>query len=100
MKLVLLKIWRVLRNKYILATLCFIVFFIFIDENNLIVSMRLQRRVERLRAEERTLVQSYKEDSIKACSLKDDLRAIEKYGRETYYMKRPDEDIFIINTSK
>ena len=100
MKAILTQIWHVVKNKYVIAILIFLVFFLFIDENNLFVTMRLQRRVHRLHAEEASLYQSYTADSIKAQSLQYDLDAIERYGRETYYMKRSDEDIYIINHKK
>ena len=36
------------------------------------------------------------EDSANAAILRNSLDAKEEYGRENYYMKRADEDIFVI----
>jgi hypothetical protein len=36
------------------------------------------------------------QDSINAATISSSLDAKEHYGREHYYMKRPNEDIFVI----
>ena len=43
MKKTLLLIWRIIRNKYVAATLIFLLFYIFLGENNVLVTHRLQR---------------------------------------------------------
>lgn len=100
MKEVLLKIWKFVKNKYVAATLIFLVFFCFLGEFNLMVSGRLHQEVRQLHEEEAALKESIKQDSIQANSLKGNKEAIERYGRENYYMKRVDEDIFVVETGK
>ena len=45
---------------------------------------------------ERELAEAIVQDSVNNAELKGNLDAIEHYGRENYYMKRADEDIFVI----
>jgi len=90
------KILSRLGNKYVIATLVFLVVFLFLDEFNISVTSRLHRQVNRLHAEERELKKAIEADSINAAVLKDNPDAIEHYGREQYYMKQPNEDIFVI----
>ena len=97
---ILSKIWKVVKNKYVAATLIFIVLIAFVDENNLILTSRLHRQVRALHAEEQRLQEGIVVDSIRAVSLKHDKVAIERYGREEYYMKRADEDIYIVTSEK
>jgi len=90
------KFWKIIGNKYVIATLVFVVLIVFLDEYNLMVSRRVGRQVEQLHAEEAALREAIVEDSLNAAALRDDMDAKEHYARENYYMKRPDEDIFVI----
>ena len=96
MKKILLTIWRIVRNKYVFATLIFLLFYVFLGENNVMVTHRLQREVTELKKEARLIETAIEQDSIAAVSLIGNPQAIETYGREHYYMKRQNEDIFIV----
>lgn len=91
------KIVKIISNKYVIATLIFLVVILFLDEYNLSVTSKLQRQVNELHAQEREMQQAIVADSINAATLKDNLDAIEHYGREEYYMKRSNEDIFVFD---
>ncbi len=96
MKQFLLKFWKVIKNKYVAATLIFLLFFLFLGENNVRVIHRLKHELNDLNKEARLLEQDIQQDSLEAVSLFGDKEALEAYGREHYYMKRDNEDIFII----
>ena len=96
MKRVLLTIWRVIKNKYVAVTLVFLLFFFFLGENNVLVTHQLKRDVAELNKEIDLLEQGIKQDSAEAESLIGNIEALETYGREHYYMKRDNEDIYII----
>jgi cell division protein FtsB len=87
---------KILLNKYLIATLLFLAVIVFIDDYSLRVSSRLHRQVSELHKEEAALSQAIVQDSTANANLRDNLDAKEKYGRENYYMKRPNEDIFVI----
>lgn len=99
MKKNLLKIWKVVKNKYVAATLVFLLFFLFLGENNLIVTHRLKNEMAELNEENELLEKNIQQDSVEAMSLLGNPDALEAYGREHYYMKRADEDIFVIKKS-
>lgn len=82
--------------KYIAATVVFLVVILFIDPNNLLVTMKLHRQVSTLHDEEKELREAIVTDSVNAAAIEGNLDAIEHYGRENYYMKRADEDVFVI----
>lgn len=90
------RIKKVLLNKYFIVTLVFVVLIVFVDDYSLRVSSRLGRQVDELHYEEQRLAEAIVEDSANAAALRDNMDAIEHYGRENYYMKRPEEDIFVI----
>ena len=96
MKKKLLALWRVVKNKYVAATLIFLLIFLFLGENNVMVTNRLQREVSEMKREMAIIRSGIESDSISAVSLFNNPDAIEAYGRENYYMKRQNEDIFII----
>lgn len=96
MKKTLLAIWKVVKNKYVAATLIFAVFYFFLGENNIGVTHRLGREVSELNRQAAQLERDIKRDSAAAASLASDPDAIETYGREHYYMRRDNEDVFIV----
>lgn len=96
MKKFFLTLWKIVKNKYVAATLVFLLFFLFLGENNIMVTNRLEREVSQLDKEIAMLQADIQQDSIEGSSLLDNKEALEAYGREHYYMKRPNEDIFII----
>ena len=89
-------ILRIRGLKYIVATVVFVVVIVFFDEYSLRVSARLHRQVNELHAEEQALKDAIVADSAANAELKSSLDVKEHYGRENYYMKRADEDIFVI----
>ena len=96
MKKVLLTVWKIVRNKYVAVTLIFLLFFLFLGENNVMVTHRLKRELAELNKEADLLEKNIRQDSIDAVSLTSNRDALETYGREHYYMKRSNEDIYII----
>ena len=90
------KVKKVVLNKYFIATVVFLVVIVFFDEYSLRVSSRLHRQVDELHSEEQALKEAIVEDSAANAELRGSLDAKEHYGCENYYMKRADEDIFVI----
>ena len=90
------KVLKIISNKYVIATLVFVVLIVFLDEYNLMVTHRVKNQVRELHAEEQALREAIVADSVNNASLRDNLDAIEHYGRENYYMKRPNEDIYVV----
>jgi cell division protein FtsB len=90
------KIFPVLKNKYILTFLIFLVWITFFDQNNLVDRARQLQRNEKLKQEKEYYLDKIKEDSTKLHQLKTDIENLEEFAREEYYMKKDDEDIYII----
>lgn len=87
------KILKIKGLKYWVATAVFLVVILFIDTNNLLVTMRLHREVKELEEKCSKLeAEIQKESEVKQNY--DDIEAKERYGREVYHMKRENEDIY------
>jgi len=90
------KIWSILKNKYFIATFIFLLFILFLGENNLLVIQRLQHNVAKTKREAEMVEAEIRQDSIEASNIIGNDEALETFGREHYYMKRENEDIFIL----
>lgn len=88
--------WKVLKNKYFIVIFAFFLIILFLDENNLLVIHSLRKDVAELNNTIDTMRSGIYMDSLQAERLMYNLDSIERYGRENYYMKRPNEDIFIV----
>ena len=96
MKKIFLKIWSILKNYYVIATLLFVVWVVFIDSANLISQNKQDKVIDSLvaiRDSKTEEIQKMKKLTVDLTTKKD---AMERYGRENYQMKKSDEDVFLI----
>ena len=96
MKEFLLKIWPWVKNKYVLTLLVFIIWMLFFDQNNLVDRIRMYSEIRQLEDEQEYYEQEIKKDSTRLHELTTDKDNLEKYAREQFYMKKPDEDVFVV----
>ena len=90
------KIWPVIKNKFVLASLFFIVWLVFFDQNNLIDRFASLSRYRSMEKQKEYYIEKIETDSRKLKELRTDRENLEKFAREQYYMKRDNEDIFIV----
>lgn len=86
-----------LKNKYLIALLVVLGWLMFFDKNNIVQQWRLQRQLNELRRDKEYYLQEILNDSTALRKLQDDPEALERYARETYLMKKENEDIYIID---
>jgi cell division protein DivIC len=87
---------RVLRNKYILTSILFVVWVGLFDANNLIERFKEMKALKQLKDDKTYYEEKIREDRRKLNELETDKQSLEKYAREQYMIKRPDEDLFIV----
>lgn len=92
------KIPPVLRNRYILTIIIFLLWLILLDSNNLISRYREIKELKKLRTDKEYYIKRIESDKEKLHELKTDNHNLEKFAREQYRMKQPDEDLYIILT--
>ena len=95
----LLLIWDFLHthvNKYLLVIGAFIFYILFLDENSLMHRMRLTTQERELKKEIKYYRDKIDKDAQKLEELHSSDENLEKFAREQYLMKQPDEEIFII----
>ena len=90
------KIFTYTGNFYILAIVFFLFWVIFIDSNNLIVHVRLTKKLWDLENQK----EFYQEKKLQIQSGRDELLSntelLEKFARERYLMKKPTEDLYVV----
>jgi len=92
------KIPTVFRNKYLLTLIIFLVWLLLLDSNNLITRYKEMRELHKLRIDREYYIKRIEVDKRKLYELKTDNHNLEKFAREQYRMKKPDEDLYIILT--
>jgi len=86
-----------LQNRYYLTLVVFLFIMVFLDRHSLWTQWRLWRAQKQLDAD-----RTYYQEKIKEAreEAEDFELTKEKFAREHYYMKRADEDVFIIQEEK
>lgn len=81
------------KNKYLLILAVFAIWMIFIDQDNLYRQYELTQEQQKAEEENEFLSTGFKNDSIMNYQLENDPKAMEKYARENYLMKKDDETL-------
>lgn len=84
------------KNKYLIAGTLFIVWLVFFDQNNLLERSRQINHLHQLQQDKVYYQKRIQEDSTRLQQLKTDKDNLERFAREKYYMKKDNEDIFVI----
>ncbi len=85
-----------LRNKYTIATLLFLAWMLFFDQNNIISQIQLQVKLDNLQEQKAFYQRKIKEIKASKQELLENKEKLERFAREKYWMKKPDEDLFIV----
>ena len=85
-----------LRNKYLIAVLVFLVWLLIFDNNSLIDRVKYLNTLHDLEEEKQYYIERIEEDSRRLNELKTDRENLEKFAREQYFMKKENEDVFVI----
>ena len=82
-------------NIYVLVSAFFRIWMLFFDTNSFRILWSLESKINDLERQKEELIRRIQDDRkfIKKLS---DSTELEKFGRENYYLKKVDEDIFII----
>lgn len=87
--------FKVGTNIYLLVSVLFIVWMLFFDTNSFRILWSLESKIIDLEQQKKELIRQIDEDRLMIKKLSDSIE-LEKFGREQYYLKKADEDIFIV----
>lgn len=91
-------IFSILKNKYFIALTFFIVWMLFFDPKDWSLISARKSKLRELQKSEQHLTQQIADTRKELGLLKTNAQTIEKYAREKYYMKKDNEDLFIVKT--
>lgn len=86
----------ILTNKFVLASITFIVWMLFLDVNSYLIHYELNHEVSSLEEDINYYKKEIKQDKKQLEELSSDPDKFEKFAREQYWMKRKGEEIFLI----
>ena len=86
---------KFLKNSYVIIIIIFVVWMIFFDSNSILVHNELNNDINDLNNQKEYYKNEIERDNIELNQIKTD-SGLEKYAREKLFMKRDNEEIFII----
>lgn len=90
------KTWfKILSNKYVLLGLIFAIWMFFLDSNSWFIHHELNQEINELKENKEYYQKEISRDKAIIDTLGDSIE-LEKFARQKYYMKRPNEEIYII----
>ena len=89
------KFFKLFSNIYILTSLIFFICIFFIDSNSILVNLKLKKEINKLIDRKEILERQIEIDKKIISNLKNP-DSLEKYAREKLYMKKDNEEIYII----
>ncbi|MCY7292773.1 MAG: septum formation initiator family protein [Ferruginibacter sp.] len=89
-------ILKFIKNKYIIATLAFMVWMLFFDPKDWGTIAARNNKYKELKESEKHLTSLLKDTKKELSLLKTNAASIERYAREKFFMKKDNEDLFIV----
>jgi cell division protein FtsB len=89
------RIVKYLKNKYILASVVFAAWVTLFNDIDLLYIIECRMEVASLRSEVRALNEKNEKTKLILKDLTTNKQSMERYARETYFMKKENEDVFV-----
>lgn len=90
------KIPPYLRNIYVLTLAGYLIWMLFLDANNIPNQLKARVKLSRLQDEKEYYQQKIEEVKQDREELLSDQELLEKFAREKYLMRKPNEDVYVI----
>jgi len=90
------RLFDLIKNKFFLATVAFIIWMIFFDKNDLFSQYEYHQQLSKLKQEQEFYKAQTAQVNKDLDELTSDKAKLEKFAREKYLMKKDNEDIFVI----
>ncbi|MFN3916874.1 MAG: FtsB family cell division protein [Flavobacteriales bacterium] len=85
-----------LKNKYILLPLGLLVHLFVFEEIGILQLFKERKKLNNLRRENSLMIAEIEESKSKLKELTGNKKALEKFARETYRMKKANEEVFVV----
>lgn len=89
------KWFKIMTNTYVLVLTIFVIWMTFFDTNSLMIHLELKNEIDKLEKEKEFLKNEIAKDREILEKMSDE-NELERIAREKYYMKKENEEIFLI----
>lgn len=89
-----------LKNRFVLVGVVFLVWMVFFDSNDLISQYKYKRKLSQLEENKNFYLEQIEQVKKDKEELLTNLNKLEKFAREKYKMKKDDEDLYIVLKEK
>ncbi|HET8736248.1 MAG TPA: septum formation initiator family protein [Pricia sp.] len=89
------KWFKIFTNMYMLVLTVFVIWMLFFDTNSLLIHLELRKEIKKLEKQQEFLESEIAKDK-KVLKRLSDPEELEKFAREHYYLKKKDEEIYLI----
>ncbi len=90
------KKWSLVKSKYTITLIFFVVYILIFSQNNLIERFAYLRQLKHLEGQKEYYKDQIIENTQKLHQLKTNNRNLEKFSSEEYLMKKADEDLYVM----
>nr|MBC7614173.1 septum formation initiator family protein [Pseudopedobacter sp.] len=91
---------NLIKNKYLLASVAFMVWMVFFDRNDMTSQLDYRSKVNKLEEEKDFYTKEIAKAEKDLQELTTNPDRLEKFARERYYMRRDNEDIYVVIDEK
>jgi len=89
------KVLPVIKNRYIIAILAFLLWMTVFDENNIVAQYKTRQKLKSLETDKNYYITEIENNKENLNELMSSMDNLEKFAREKYLMKKDNEDIFV-----
>ncbi len=89
------KWFTLIGNIYVLVLTVFLIWMVFFDTNSLLIHLELRKEIKKLEKQQEFLKEEIAKDK-KIINRLSNPEELEKFAREQYYLKRKNEEIYLI----
>lgn len=89
------KWFAIVSNVYVLVLTIFVIWMVFFDTNSLLIHLELRKEIKKLEKQQEFLREEIAKDK-KIIDKLSDPEELEKFAREQYYLKKKNEEIYLI----
>ncbi len=91
---------NLIKNKYFLATIAFLVWMLFFDRNDIMSQYEYRTQLNQLEQEKEFYTKEIQQVTTDLQELSSNRAKLEKFAREKYHMKKDNEDVYVIVPEK
>ena len=91
-----MKLLKTFKNKYLIATIAFLVWMVFFDHNNLLLHLQYRNELNDLNNSKKYYQGQIDKTKKEVELMQSNPKWMEKVAREQYLMKRDNEDVYLI----